>query len=625
MTSLYSTSAIAFAKTFAAARSVAPSSEPSLPLPGSATHPVSSAPPAVNFAALGRLSPAAQWFQSPVLAQLQNTAPSAAPIAPAPATGPGGIPLAQIGQNLDGIRMRSDERDLGVQPNFIALNEIASANTPAKREAFKALKKAQGKLKTAEDRLAARKETLETRQNAVEGLDVQLGDRSMRLAAQKDRVKELETDLAKTKEPEARSALTDELRDARADLRSTETELRTLRTQMSGAKTALSRAERDLKTAETGVANARRDLNAEAGRFTQWVKDHGLSHNRELRALNGELADAQRELRQARARRADAGTIQGIENRIEFIQQQRLGKTNELQARIDDFEPLVSVQQNHHDFTVAGERVRLHDNVVTYATDTPEGLEGRSDNDGQATVAARLAASGLSADKQSILGIVSGHEGTFSTINTWDRAKVTAGFLQWTLGEEGNGSLVGLMSEIKRRDPAAYRERFQSYGLDVSGGRVELTRPDGTVLRGADAAEAIQRDPKLAAVLSRAGTDPRIQDVQVAHGAATKIDAMRAARVSAGNQAVSLAQVLSSEYGVGLMTDRAVHSGEGAVKNTVRRALERFMQANPQADLSNPAWAARAEAQVVAALEAMDPQRARSFAHLSHQRGSFNP
>lgn len=597
-----------------------PRSEPNIPIVPAMGSPASLLPGAVSFAALGQLSPAARWFQSPLLPTAQLGAMGAAP-----AAGPGGVPLADIGANLGAIHVRTDERDLGAQPNYIELNEIASANTPAKREAFKALKKAQDALKAAEGRLAARDETRTSRQNALDGLDVQVGDRSMRVAAYADRVKELEVQLGRAKEPEERRGLVAELRDARADLRSMEAELRTLRAQKSGAQTALTKAERDVSAAETGVTKAQRALNAEAGRFSRWVKDNGLLHNRELRALNQELSSAQTELRQARARGADASVIQGLENRIEFIHQRRLGKTNELKARIDAFEPLVPVSQNHHTLTVDGERTRLHDNVVTYATDTPEGLEGRSDNDGEATVRARLAASGLSADKQDILRIVSGHEGTFSTINTWDRAKVTAGFLQWTLGEDGDGSLVGLMNEVKRRDPAAFRERFQRYGLDVSGRTVELTRPDGTVLSGADAAAAIQRDPRLAAVLSRAGTDPRIQDIQVAHGAATKIDAVRAARVDAGAQTVSIGQVLSSEYGVGLMTDRAVHSGEGAVKKTVGRALERFMQANPQADLSNPVWAARAEAQVVAALEAMDRQRARSFAQLSHQHGSFNP
>ncbi len=600
-------SAVALTKTFAS--SSKPQTPPSLPK-GTPRSPMnaSMAPSAASFAALGRLSPIAQWFQS-----------AAAP------TGPGGIPLAQIRQNLAGIPVQSDARELGPKPNFIALNEIASANTPAKRAAFAELKTAQAKLAAAEAKALTNEQMVETRRNAVDGLDTQIGDRSMRLAAGRERVKELEAELLRTTDPDDRRALNTDLREARTDLRNVEIELSGMRTRLLAANTSLSRSERALATSKTGVEAAQRGLGAASAKFSKWVKDNGLSHNRELRTLNEQLRGAERNLARARARGANATTLQGLENQVEFLGQQRLGKVNELNARIEAFEPLVDIRQNHHTITVDGDRVRLHDNVATYATDTPEGLEGRSDNDGQAVVAARLAASGLSADKQQILGIVSGHEGSFSTINTWDRAKVTAGFLQWTLGEAGSGSLVGLMKEIERRDPAAYRERFQRYGLDVGGREIELTRPDGSVLRGSDAAEAIQRDPRLAAVLSRAGTDPRIQDVQVAHGASTKIDAVRAMRVSAGGQTIPMGQILSSEYGVGLMTDRAVHGGEGSVRDTVTAALARFMQANPQANLSNPAWAARAEAQVVAALEAVDRPRARSFHALSRAHGSFNP
>lgn len=112
---------------------------------------------------------------------------------------------------------------------------------------------------------------------------------------------------------------------------------------------------------------------------------------------------------------------------------------------------------------------------------------------------------------------------------------------------------------------------------------------------------------------------------QVAHGAATKIDAVRASRVDAGGPAVSVGQLLSSEHGVGLLTDRAVHRREGATQRTVAAAIPQFLRANPPDDLRNAAWAVRAEAPAVAALEAMNRRRARSFAQLSHQHRSFSP
>src|SRR4051812_47627325 len=71
--------------------------------------------------------------------------------APSSATGAG--TAAEIGQNLDRIMVTTRNADLGMQPNFVGLNEIAPTNTPAKRNVFKALANAVNEASNAAKKL----------------------------------------------------------------------------------------------------------------------------------------------------------------------------------------------------------------------------------------------------------------------------------------------------------------------------------------------------------------------------------------------------------------------------------------------------------------------------------------
>jgi hypothetical protein len=144
-------------------------------------------------------------------------------------------------------------------------------------------------------------------------------------------------------------------------------------------------------------------------------------------------------------------------------------------------------------------------------------------------------------------------------------------------------------------------------------------------LKGAAAAKEIQTDPKLAAVLSAAGTDPKIQDHQVSYASRTKIDAVRNRQVTVDGQSVKLGNVISSQYAVGMMADRAVHGGEGTVDNAVRQGLQKFLADNKGANLSDAATLARAERYVAEQLRALDTDRAKSFDSLSKDVNSFQP
>jgi hypothetical protein len=297
--------------------------------------------------------------------------------------------------------------------------------------------------------------------------------------------------------------------------------------------------------------------------------------------------------------------------------------------------------------------VRLSDYVVAWATDTNEGLGGAATSgDSRKLVDQRVDESSLSEDEKAIFKISSKIEGTFSKMNTWDRQKITYGFVQWTAMTGGTGSLVELMKEIEKEEPEAYREYFESYGLDVEGGRLTLTQLDGTVLRGAAAVSAVQVDPALTAVFAVSGTDERIQRVQIAVAAETKLRGMRDSKVEVKKKSVrvhprktmtlakkrrdklgrdfktqtlELGDLISSEYGVGVMVDRAIHTGEYGTRDHAALGLLNFLAEKPDADLSDQDTLEAAAAAVVARLVAIDRTRAKNFAGLSKDYDSFSP
>ncbi len=380
--------------------------------------------------------------------------------------------------------------------------------------------------------------------------------------------------------------------------------------------------QRRIAAAEAAVATTHGRTEQSADAIRRWLHDHGHAHNRALRALELQHRPAARALAAAQ-RRGGAPAITAAQQALAAIEAQQTAAGADVDRLIAAYVPLVQLTQNHHVLNVDGQAVRLHDNVIAYATIDARGLEGQADRDGgRAGVNARLdqAATG---DHRRILAIISHHEGTFSNVNTWDRAIVTFGFIQWTFGEGGDGSLLGLLAEFKRREPQIFHDRLQRYGIDLTARAVELSRIDGTVLTGAAAAAAIQIDPKLTAVISRLGTEPAVQDIQIQHAIETKITAVRARRVP--GHVIAVSAVVSSSFGTGVLTDRVVGGGAGAALATIRGALDHFLHSNPGADLLHEVWAARAEPEVIAALTAMDPDRAASYAALPHDRGSFAP
>jgi hypothetical protein len=290
-------------------------------------------------------------------------------------------------------------------------------------------------------------------------------------------------------------------------------------------------------------------------------------------------------------------------------------------------------------YEVDGTRATLASQVEAYATITPEGFEGSAKRTAasDSTVPELLAKDAtLGQSTKKILALISGFEGGFTALNTWDLADVTFGMAQWTTGRGGIGDLTRALSIIKRAAPDAFTARLARYGLDVDARTgLVLTRPDGTVLKGLEAAGAIKTDAKLAAVLSAAGTDPAIQAAELR--AAYQIEVKGAldtrlqihfpatgpgAKVT--TVAIPVSALITSEFGVGVLANRTVHGGFPGDK--LAHAINKYVDSHhiqPAEDLAD--WGPHSEADLVAAMtEKIDAKRIAAMkAQLDSNPGSF--
>lgn len=282
-----------------------------------------------------------------------------------------------------------------------------------------------------------------------------------------------------------------------------------------------------------------------------------------------------------------------------------------LLARVAAYTPMVDVQQTRTDVTVGDTTVRMRDGRETAYTNSWSAVDGGAiEGDPVDNVATQLEKSGLSEDRKKILASVSAREGTFSKVNTWDTGRVSWGFTQWTLGKDGNGTLADFMRDLKKDDPAQYEKHFGKYGLDIDSKGVVLTRGDGTVLKGLEAAEAIRTDVKLAAVFMAAGADPAMQQAQVHFASEGKISSIRNVQVpvvgkNAEGQPVKaklqLKDVITSEYGNALMVDLAVNAGSG--RRVAVAALEQYVKDKGVDPAKVKEWGPDAQKFVIKALE----------------------
>ncbi|MFP2900323.1 hypothetical protein [Corallococcus sp. 4LFB] len=398
------------------------------------------------------------------------------------------------------------------------------------------------------------------------------------------------------------------------------------------------------KAAQEKLKAADAAVQAEGEKVKAWMRDH-LDTNQGLRDAKAAVKVSERALsklekQQKKAkvpkdpveaekfRQAQKTALDAAKAKVTDAQARAKTVKDGLLARVDAYAPMVAVKQTRSEVTVNGTTVTMRDGRETAYTNSWSAVDGGAvSGDSAAQVTSQLEKSGISEDRRKILASISGLEGTFSKVNTWDTGRVSWGFTQWTLGKDGNGTLAGFMRDLKKTDPAQYEKSFGKFGLDVDARGVVLTRPDGTVLKGVAAAEAIRTDVKLAAVFMAAGADPAMQQAQIQYADAGKISGTRNTTVSVtGRDAegqpkaakLKLKDVVTSEYGNAIMTDLAVNAGSGA--RVAAAALEKYVKDKGVDPAKVKEWGPDAEKAVIAALE--HASRAERLTH--HRKAGFS-
>jgi len=118
------------------------------------------------------------------------------------------------------------------------------------------------------------------------------------------------------------------------------------------------------------------------------------------------------------------------------------------------------------------------------------------------------------ATERKVIRKVSEVHGGFETINTCDTGFVSAGFVPFTSGEAGEGSLAQLLRSMKAASPMEFDECFRSLGIDVDARALWVVHPgSGQLLRGSEAVSAIIEDKRLTALFYNAGKKSRAYQV----------------------------------------------------------------------------------------------------------------
>lgn len=401
----------------------------------------------------------------------------------------------------------------------------------------------------------------------------------------------------------------------------------------------LNRAYRDLRKAEAKLAaakhpkaqaTAQKQLR-EAQEFVQqrtaamkaFIVEYRLNHDSELADMRQQLKHAKKakrkELQAALAARTTTRRKE-IHDEVDAMKHEDPGaETHSV------FEP-VDTAVNFFTFTFAdGEAVELRDHIVGYPTTSTEGVDNvetaAQRKQDRETVADVVGKASLSESRTKILKAISAFEGGFDAVNTYDRAALTWGFVQWTGGSHSD--LTETLTTIKSRQPEAFSENFVAYGIDVIRDELTVTLPgSSTVVKGQAAAEAVMKHPKLAAVFVHAGRDRRVQLGEIAAAEKLEIDDGLAIEMHFGKSKVKLVTLLTSEYVVGLLANTMVHSGKGAARALAQHACKTL--AAKEAYRADEAWYAKAETAIGAALAAHDQDRANDLAkQLDAKRGSF--
>jgi len=201
---------------------------------------------------------------------------------------------------------------------------------------------------------------------------------------------------------------------------------------------------------------------------------------------------------------------------------------------------------------------------------------------GESAWAPTLRQSGANDQRGRVLQAVSRLEGGFDTVNTYDTGRVSVGIVQFAGMAEGRGSLGSVLLAWRSSDKSGFVAHLRRFGVDVTpeGELAVLDPQTGWELHGPAASWKVRTDPRLAAVLARAGRlSTGFQAAQVRTALALFWPGDKRVSWTAGGKTVTarLGDVFRSDAGMATLFDRAVNTGDiGSVMATVQSEATRL-------------------------------------------------
>ena len=173
---------------------------------------------------------------------------------------------------------------------------------------------------------------------------------------------------------------------------------------------------------------------------------------------------------------------------------------------------------------------------------------------------------GLSDTARKAFTAISKLEGTFEASQTYDTGYVSIGFIQFTTGPDGDGSLIRALVDEKTSSPDTFIEDFHRYGIDVtSDGKISVIDPkSGAELIGTDAVKCMVDDPRLVGVFVHAGRYSikwKAAQVRAAYKVYWPMDAEITLQLAGSPTTCKVSDIVQSEAGITTLLDRKINRG----------------------------------------------------------------
>jgi hypothetical protein len=177
-----------------------------------------------------------------------------------------------------------------------------------------------------------------------------------------------------------------------------------------------------------------------------------------------------------------------------------------------------------------------------------------------------FAEAGLSDTARKAFTAISKLEGTFDASQTYDTGYVSIGFIQFTTGPDGDGSLIRALQDEKSSSPDAFVDDFHRYGIDVtSDGKLTVIDPkSGAELIGPDAVKCMVDDPRLVGVFVHAGRFSikwKAAQVRAAYKVYWPMDGEITLQLAGSPTTCKVSDIVQSEAGITTLLDRKINRG----------------------------------------------------------------